>query len=86
MTAAVVEFIDFARGRLLVFQMLTGKLPFPTRNPGATLIAHLQQPPPSVQDYREDVPDKIAQAIKIAMEKLPENRYQTAGEFAAALQ
>ena len=71
---------------IMAFQMLTGKLPFPTRNPGATLIAHLQHPPSSPKDYRPEVPDNIAIAIKKALEKKPEKRFSTTGEFAAAIQ
>jgi tRNA A-37 threonylcarbamoyl transferase component Bud32 len=70
---------------IVVFQMLTGRLPFPTRNPGATLIGHLQHPPPNLQDINPDIPDHIAKAVKKALQKLPSNRFPSAGDFAAAL-
>jgi tRNA A-37 threonylcarbamoyl transferase component Bud32 len=71
---------------IMTFQMLTGRLPFPTRNPGATLIGHLQHPPPNPQDFHPYLPDHIAQAIKKALEKEPANRFASAGEFAEAIQ
>jgi tRNA A-37 threonylcarbamoyl transferase component Bud32 len=70
---------------IVVFQMLTGRLPFPTHNPGATLIGHLQHPPPNLQDIVPDIPDHIAQATKKALQKAPINRFASAGDFAAAL-
>jgi tRNA A-37 threonylcarbamoyl transferase component Bud32 len=71
---------------IMTFQMLTGRLPFPTRNPGATLIGHLQHPPPNPQKFHPYIPDHIAYAIKKALEKEPTNRYPSAGDFAEAIQ
>jgi serine/threonine protein kinase len=67
------------------FQMLTGRLPFAASNPGALLIAHLQQPAPDPREFRQELPEKAAEAILRSLEKDPSHRYQTAGEFAAAL-
>jgi hypothetical protein len=71
---------------IMTFQMLTGRLPFSTRNPGATLIGHLQHPPPNPQNFHPFIPDHIAQAIKKALEKEPDKRFASAGGFAEAIQ
>jgi serine/threonine protein kinase len=70
---------------VMLFQMLTGRLPFTASNPGALLIAHLNQPAPNPRDLRADIPDEVAEATLRALEKDPARRFQTAGEFAAAL-
>ncbi len=70
---------------IVVFQMLTGRLPFSTRNPGATLIGHLQHPPPNLKEINPDIPDNVVQAVKKALQKAPSNRFPSAGEFAEAL-
>lgn len=70
---------------VMAYQMLTGELPFKHNNPGATLMAHLMQPPPDPRDLVEDLPGDAAYAIIQAMAKKPEERYSTAGEMVAAL-
>jgi hypothetical protein len=70
---------------VMVYQMLTGELPFKHHNPGALLIAHLTQPPPDPRDLVSDLSSDAAHAIRRAMAKSPEGRFARAGEFAAAL-
>ncbi|MGH8058090.1 MAG: protein kinase domain-containing protein [Candidatus Entotheonellia bacterium] len=70
---------------IMAYQMLTGELPFQHNNPGALLIAHMTQPPPDPRELAPELPNDAAQAICRALAKSPEGRYQTAGEFAAAL-
>ncbi len=70
---------------IVVYQMLTGELPFKGNSTGQLLFAHLQQPPPDPRDSREGIPPHVAKAIMKAMAKTPEDRFQSAGEFAAAL-
>ena len=69
----------------MVYQMLTGQLPFHSDNAGAVLIAHLQQPAPDPRALAPGLPAEAAQAIQHALAKQPEDRFQTAGEFVAAL-
>jgi serine/threonine protein kinase len=70
---------------VVVYQMLTGELPFPTESPARLVFAHLQQPPPDPRDIVEDLPSSAAQAILKALAKKPDERFHTASEFAAAL-
>jgi serine/threonine-protein kinase len=70
---------------VMVYQMLTGNLPFKQESPGALLIAHLMQPPPDPRDLVHDLLDEVADALQCALAKRPEQRYATAGEFAQAL-
>ena len=70
---------------VMAFQLLTGRLPFMASNPGALLIAHLNQPAPNPRDLRADIPEEVAEATLRALEKDPARRFQTAGDFSAAL-
>jgi hypothetical protein len=70
---------------VMVYQMLTGELPFKHQNSGALLIAHLTQPPPDAREITPDLARETAHAIQRAMAKKPEERFARAGEFAAAL-
>jgi serine/threonine-protein kinase len=70
---------------VMVYQMLTGELPFKHSNPGALLIAHLNQPPPDACEILSDLSHHIAVAIQRAMAKKPEERFTTATEFALEL-
>ena len=70
---------------VMVYQMLTGEVPFKHNNPGALLIAHLTQPPPDSCRILPDLPIQTCNAIQRAMAKKPEERFPTASEFAAAL-
>jgi serine/threonine-protein kinase len=70
---------------VMVYQMLTGELPFKHSNPGALLIAHLNQPAPDACVLLADLPKQISAAIQRAMAKKPEDRFATAMEFALAM-
>jgi tRNA A-37 threonylcarbamoyl transferase component Bud32 len=69
----------------MTYEMVTGQLPFPSENPGQVLFAHLNQPAPDPSTLRPDLPPDLTYAIMRALAKDPEDRFQTAGEFAAAL-
>ncbi len=69
---------------VMLFQMLTGQLPFVGDNPGAIMMAHLQQAPPNPQDFNPEIPDKVAGRILHALEKEPDERMASAEKLAAA--
>ena len=69
---------------VIAYEMLTGEQPF-KGSVAQILFAHLQQPPPDPRDINDEIPRPIAKAIMQAMAKKPEDRFQSAGEFAAAL-
>lgn len=69
---------------VMLYEMLTGQQPF-TGGPAQVLFAHIQQPAPDPRKVDDTMPDAIADAILKALEKEPEDRFQSAGAFAAAL-
>ncbi len=69
---------------IVLFEMLTGERPF-KGSAAQVLFAHMQQPPPDPCDIRDNIPAHVGEAIRKAMAKKPEDRFQSAGETAAAL-
>jgi serine/threonine-protein kinase len=67
-----------------VYEVLTGELPF-SGNAGELVFAHLQQRPTDPRVLVPDLPPTVAAGILRAMEKRPEDRFQSAGEFALCL-
>ncbi len=67
---------------VMLFQMLTGKLPFPAEPITALIFHHLQSPVPSASALNETLPTAIDEIIARAMAKDARQRYETAGELA----
>jgi len=70
---------------IVLFEALTSWLPFKADTPIDMMVEHRVTPAPPVRSLRPDIPAKTSAAIARALAKLPDDRYQTAGEFAMAL-
>jgi serine/threonine-protein kinase len=70
---------------VIIYEMLTGHVPFTADSPTAIMMKHLQEPPPSVMEERDDLPPQVGMVITSALAKRPEDRFQTAGELSEAL-
>ncbi|MBM3908482.1 MAG: protein kinase [Gemmatimonadetes bacterium] len=62
-----------------VFEMLAGRGPF-VGPPIDVHVAHLNDAPPSVREFRPEVPEAVAQAIARMLAKSPDERYPTLRE------
>jgi serine/threonine-protein kinase len=71
---------------VLLFELLTGQLPFVGDSFVAVAMQHVHEPAPSVRDRREDVPARIALAVARALEKDPAERFPSMDEFADELE
>jgi serine/threonine-protein kinase len=71
---------------LLVYEMLTGKLPFIGRTQQEMMIARLRSDPIPLRRMRADLvfPEAVERVLNKAMQRAPEARYQTTLEFAEA--
>ncbi len=72
---------------VILYEVLTGKLPFDAKTPMEYIQKHVTTP---IIPLNERVPDKqfpdgLAQVLEKALAKKPDDRYQTAKELAAAL-
>ncbi len=68
-----------------LYQMLSGKLPFEGDSMGQLMFKISSQPPTDILSINPDVPARIVAFLDRAMDKEPDNRFQTGEEFAAAL-
>jgi serine/threonine protein kinase len=66
---------------IILYQMLTGRVPFTADSPMAVTLKHLQLPPPRPSQINEDITQDIEDIILKALAKKPEERYQEANEF-----
>jgi YVTN family beta-propeller protein len=69
----------------VLFEALTGTLPFERDNDVAKMYAHLSAPAPSARTVRADVPESLDSLAIRAMAKDPADRFATATEMAEAL-
>jgi serine/threonine-protein kinase len=70
---------------VMLFEMLSGRLPFQSDSEYELLQAHIQQAPPTLNSVGVKVPADIEAIMLRALEKDPANRYADAEEFAAAV-
>ena len=66
---------------VVMFEMLTGSLPFRRENSAATLFAIVYEEPPSATSLRPTVPPALARIVEKTLEKQPDKRWQTAHEM-----
>lgn len=70
---------------VIMYQMLTGHLPFDAPNYNALLIKILTEDPPLPEILNPDLPEDIAETIKIAMARDSEDRFEDCDEFKSRL-
>src|SRR5215213_9635540 len=68
----------------VLYEALTGEVPFPVETPAAKMFAHLGAPPPSVIAKRPEAGDLLEAVVQRAMSKDPSERYASAGELGLA--
>ena len=68
---------------IVLYEMLTGKVPYDGDNPVAVAMQHLHATPVPIQNLAPDVPPALVRVCMKAMEKNPAMRYQTARDMAA---
>jgi len=70
---------------VILFEMLTGKLPFQGATPYKILSAHINQPVPKIRELRPELPEAVQEVLETALAKNPAKRYSTAEAMASAL-
>ena len=71
---------------IILFQMLTGKLPYQSDTPAKTMMSHILDAIPSVLEANPNLPPGFEDVITQALAKKPEDRYSTASEMATAIE
>lgn len=70
---------------VILFQMLTARLPFNAETPLGIAVQHVTAPVPRILDFKNNLPDGCQAIISRAMAKERAERFQTATEMATAL-
>jgi serine/threonine protein kinase len=71
---------------VVLFELLTGDLPFRGDTPVSTLYKHLQDPPPLQGPRAARLPSAVIPILRRALAKRRSDRYATVREFASALE
>ncbi|WP_332814844.1 CHASE2 domain-containing serine/threonine-protein kinase [Ramlibacter sp.] len=70
---------------VMLFQMLTGVLPFRGDSMAELMYKIANEEPPDIRLVRREIPDRLAAVVALALAKKPEARYQDGDRFAADL-
>ena len=70
---------------VIMFEMLTGRLPFEAESHTAMALKHLHTPPPHVSEFNPAVPLQLDQIVDKLLSKEPSGRYRTAGQVSRIL-
>jgi serine/threonine protein kinase len=70
---------------VVLYEMLTGRVPYEADTPIAVVMKHINDPLPLPRKVNPRVPEVVERVVLKALAKSPEDRYQTAGEMARAL-
>ncbi len=66
---------------IVLFEMLTGQVPYVGATAVAVAMMHVEKPVPQLVDYMENVPDGLQEIINKALAKRSEDRYASAGQL-----
>src|SRR4051794_18432118 len=70
---------------VVLYELLTGEVPFPGENFVAVAMRHINEPPPSARARRPDVSPRLDAALQRAMAKDPADRFPSMDAFCAEL-
>jgi serine/threonine protein kinase len=68
---------------IVLYEMLTGMVPFNSPTSAAVVVQHVTQPPAPLRSLNISIPPAVDAAVLHALEKQRDARPQTAAEFAA---
>ncbi|MGZ4208609.1 MAG: serine/threonine protein kinase [Actinomycetota bacterium] len=71
---------------VMMYELLTGRVPFEGDNWLAVMAGHMQRTPTPIHDLRPDIPRALEAVVLKAMRRIPANRYATADDLVADLE
>ena len=70
---------------VVVFELLTGHVPFESEDPLTLVTRHLTEAPPKASAVRPGIPEWVDRVLARALAKHPDDRWPTIAEFGAAI-
>jgi tRNA A-37 threonylcarbamoyl transferase component Bud32 len=71
---------------VMLYEMVTGRVPFDADTPLAVILKHISAPLPLPRQLNPTIPEVVEQVIFKALAKAPDDRYQTVAQMASALE
>jgi hypothetical protein len=68
----------------VLYEALTGELPYPRETDAARMWAHMNDPIPSAREVVPELPKQVDKVLERALAKRPEDRFASTGELGAA--
>jgi serine/threonine-protein kinase len=72
---------DIFSAGVMLYELLTGVLPFDGKDTASTLLKIIHEPPPPLKNFLDNYPADLEDVIKRALAKDREERYATAEDF-----
>ena len=69
---------------IILYEMVTGRVPFVAETPLAVILKHVSDPLPPPSTLKPDIPEAIEKVILKALAKEPNDRFATVNEFLSA--
>lgn len=70
----------------MLYEMLTGQLPFDADSPVSVALKQIEMEPPMPRSINPEIPEGLEEITMRALQKDPEQRYQSAGEMLADIE
>jgi serine/threonine-protein kinase len=83
---AVTAASDLYSIGVMLYEMIAGRLPFEGDSAVSVALKHLSEPPPPISHFRPDISPALESVVMAALAKDPAHRWQSADDFAEALQ
>lgn len=71
---------------VVLYEMLTGSVPFDADTPYAVILKHINDPLPIPRQFNKALPDSVERLVLKALAKNPNDRFQAAAEMRTALE
>ncbi|HZU68907.1 MAG TPA: substrate-binding domain-containing protein [Ktedonobacteraceae bacterium] len=76
---------DIYAAGVLLFRLLTGRLPYEGESAGEIALKHTNEPIPSLRELRPDLSEAVELVVRVALAKTPQGRFPDATALAQAL-
>jgi serine/threonine protein kinase len=71
---------------VILYEILTGSVPFNDPSPASIALQHITEPPPPPRSINPEISPAVEAVILKALEKDPQNRYQSGAKLMSALE